>query len=222
MSIKKIKSAVQYHIVKSFMCPKCFSIESIQADLYYERNREDLKPIDISFKVLCDKCESTEGKTKMIEIDPSIVVYISRINKAGFETSCSCEGHYKEFDIMEANVVCILPYVSFNFNNNQQDKKQKLLDVLNNILELNPIYKDYIFIKENKINRSEVPEDGDRYDEWEVIIYGTWYDVNGNNVLEKSVEGNYIPKITRDNYFYGKEIFINFLSDICPFYESTL
>ena len=103
MSIKKIKSAVQYHIVKSFMCPKCFSIESIQADLYYERNREDLKPIDISFKVLCDKCESTKGKTKMIEIDPSLVVYISRINKAGFETSWSCEGHYKEFDIMEAN-----------------------------------------------------------------------------------------------------------------------
>lgn len=218
MSIKKIKSAVQYHIVKSFMCPKCFSIESIQADLYYEHNG-DTKLLDVNFEVMCHKCETTEGKTKMVEIDPTIVVPISHINKAGFETDWSCEGHYRDFDTMPNDEIATLPYVAFDFNCDQLDKKQELLDRLNKILEENPMFKYYITIKEIKIPLldSEIPEDEDidKCTIWHVIAYGTWYDIDGNSVLERFNDDGYEPKITYENYIHGKEMFVKFLYELC-------
>lgn len=94
------------------MCPDCFSYwivdfnqdctMSINKDIFYGDNPEEYE----GFESGCDvdptneltfsnmfRCPECSSKESLIMLDPNITTVISLLNKKGFRTSFSCEGH---------------------------------------------------------------------------------------------------------------------------------
>lgn len=101
----------------TFMCPHCYNVE-----LFNGCSKTLLKPyrkyevkqpfIDIAIKYPCPEC----GRyAEQISVDPNIAVILSVLNKKGWKTLFSCEGHsYTEYNNGYKSECCNHPYILFD------------------------------------------------------------------------------------------------------------
>lgn len=89
-----------------FVCPTCGEISFIPTYLKYETdvNHESEEAIFPVFRVKCLHCE--EKFNTIADYDPNIVYILYDLNRKGYKTVYSCEGHVDSCGIS-------LPYISF-------------------------------------------------------------------------------------------------------------
>ena len=138
-------------IVTAAMCTRCgrWSQHRVTFDIQRtdDNKNEVLTEIQPSaLRVYCKRCRS-----RMVNVDPLIIQPILDLNLHGYETTASCQGHYREVVIHDNNDVTgkdtlltknaiLFPYVTFS-DRMPWKLKRRLYLTANEILEHDPDLK---------------------------------------------------------------------------------
>ena len=95
-----------------FVCPHCYNSMIMRASITLnmqnvDKTSETYLGITPAYTVECTKCH--EVTTYLYELDPNITPMIAELNRKGYDTVYSCEGHRENEDD-----ICV-PYIMFKY-----------------------------------------------------------------------------------------------------------
>lgn len=90
-----------------YICPSCNHVNKIYVAYKYTiKSPNPIYFVDSKLEVICEECNKS-FESSIIGIDPNIISVIETLNKLGYKTDFSCEGHvYSNGNISR-------PYVRF-------------------------------------------------------------------------------------------------------------
>ena len=126
----------------NFLCPNCFKI-IVRSKGDYEPSVQDLigefdfgehpeeNDFELNFDLIDVMCNysNCNNKVKLIKVDEGMANIVSKLNRKGYETTSSCEGHIKDMYNYS------LAYVEFKCTNETDD-----------IFFINNIYINYFLV----------------------------------------------------------------------------
>lgn len=155
---KQIMQANSFTLKPTLMCPECFNYFELEIDgrvfvsLKDALTDESISPIDIDIETdqptiikIITKCKHCGKKVEFFEVDSCIAPTIKALNKKGYPTVFSCQGHC-------TNNAFSLPYIVFRLHPDSK-KVKRILDTLPNKWEVKQfkslLYKNEILTNIN-------------------------------------------------------------------------